>query len=446
MCPMLQEKHFSEFDGLSKEQWLAQVEKDLKGKSPMELHPRWQDLDVDPFASWEDSTKRPFVFRKNREWLFRQRFDATNEKTFNGAVLEALNEGVNNIELQGPAICKHPSACLKGVHLDYVRTDFQLGAALMHGFKEDFEAMSESAEIQGSWNFDPLNQLYRNRAFYESKEKDFAFIAKLEAEQHLKNFDLIEVKASEFHNQGAYASTEVALALAVFNEYLGVLEKPELHAGRIVSTLGVGVNYFLELTKLRSYRKLASAISSEYGFSGSLFINAEGGVWRLSAFDTYTNLLRTCTQAMAASIGGADAIMIPAFDQALESSHKFANHLARMQHHLLAEESYLNKVMDPSGGSYFLEKLANQLEQKAWDTFGQIEKHGGFIKALEDGFVDHLINKDRKEQEQLFAANELKVLGVNYYPNTKDSLKASINRKDSRLTLKSEMEGYDGKD
>lgn len=433
---MAEQSLFSEFEARSKADWMAQIEADLKGKKPSELHKQWQDLEVDPFKSKTDLSKNTSCFRERKEWFIAQAFCVDTPKETNARILEALMEGVNSIEIAGLNSKEELEATLESVNPEYIQTNFKLGEWMFSGGLEAAENWAKHA-AGGSWGFDPLGKLYRTKSWYRNQEEDIKLIEKL-SKSSLEQLNWLEINGADFHNEGAYASTELALSLAMFNEYLAVLADPAKDAGKLEFKAGVGVLYFIELTKLRSLRTLAGAVAAEYGYSGDLFISANTGIWGMSAYDRHNNLLRSSTQIMAAAIGGADAISATPFDLSLETDHRFARHLSRMQHQMLIEESFLDRVIDPMAGSYFLESLQADLEQKAWAKFQTIEKEGGFIQALASGLVSEMVHEDRQKQFKELESGELSVLGVNLYPNKEEQLSAEIREDLNRLSSETE--------
>ncbi len=423
---------FAEFDALSKEDWLQKIETDLKGKKPQELHKNWQDLDVDPFSDPSDLRKSSYSFRDRGDWFVRQAFCFDPKGNTNKRILHALNEGVNDLELAGLESDEQMKTALKGVNPAYIRTDLKLDAWLQDGGLEAFESWSQQKDIEGSWNYDPLNMLLKTGNFYRSEREDMAFISKLRSST-LSKFQWVEVDTAMLHDKGAYASTEMAIGLAMFNEYLGQLDEAEVEAGKINFSIGLGVNYFLELAKVRSFRTLVHAVASAYGFGGEFFIHARTGMWNFASYDRHNNLLRSCTEAMSAVIGGANAVSILPFDISLKGDHHFASHLSRMQHQMLAEESFMNKAMDPVGGSYFIENICLQLEAKAWTKFQSIESLGGFMAACKSGAIQNMIEADHKAQKDLLESGELSVLGLNLYPNRDEQLPTKIEESYERL-------------
>jgi len=137
-------------------------------------------------------------------------------------------------------------------------------------------------------------------------------------------------------------------------------------------------------------------------------------------------MLRTTTETMSAILGGSNSINTLPYDITYRPSEGLSDRVARNIQHILKEESYLDKVIDPAAGSYYIENLTASIAHHAWELFQQIEQQGGFIKAMENRFVFDAITKTATERYNLIASRRTTVLGVNQYPNRKESMVEKI--------------------
>ena len=128
-------------------------------------------------------------------------------------------------------------------------------------------------------------------------------------------------------------------------------------------------------------------------------------------------MLRATTQAMSASLGGVDGIEVKSYNSAWEEGNEFSHRVARNVQLLLKEESYFDKVIDPAGGSYYIEQLTQELAEKAWLKFQKIEKKGGFIGLVTSGNLHRELQEEASAQIAAFEKGDIKVLGVNLYSN-----------------------------
>ena len=131
-----------------------------------------------------------------------------------------------------------------------------------------------------------------------------------------------------------------------------------------------------------------------------LYLRAETGLRTSTIFDPHVNMLRTTSQSMSAALGGANIINTSSFNAAFKNDNDFAQRMARNISLILKEESYFNKVSDPSAGSYYIENLTNKLSLNAWTLFQEIEANGGWLKAVQSNFIQDRIEKNAAKQKQ----------------------------------------------
>jgi methylmalonyl-CoA mutase len=137
--------------------------------------------------------------------------------------------------------------------------------------------------------------------------------------------------------------------------------------------------------------------------------------------DPYTNMLRTTTEAMSAIIGGCDSLSVLPFNEGFGKVNDFSSRIARNQQHILKDESYLDKVADISSGSYYIETLTDRLAEAAWEQFKVIESKGGFIKCIENGFIQDTISKDAELIVSQVEEGKMVLVGVNKFQNPKEN-------------------------
>jgi methylmalonyl-CoA mutase len=187
-------------------------------------------------------------------------------------------------------------------------------------------------------------------------------------------------------------------------------------------TLGVSLDaeYFTGVAKVRAVRALWARITDACGVSVPAVIEARTSQRMLAKADAWTNLLRLTSAGFAGAVGGADAIVLGAFTDALGLPTAFGRRQSRNTQLVLMEESNLGRVADPAGGSWYLDSLTDQLARAAWGGFQAIEAAGGIIKALESGLVSDIVGATRAAQEADYADKRRKILGVTVFPNADD--------------------------
>ena len=195
----------------------------------------------------------------------------------------------------------------------------------------------------------------------------------------LKAFKSVNIQGVKYHNAGASISQELAFTLAQLSEYFS--NAPSLEPNKIQISLGVSTNYFFEIAKFRAIRILWTQILNAFKKDHTpLYLRAETGLRTSTIFDPHVNMLRTTSQSMSAALGGANIINTSSFNAAFKNDNDFAQRMARNISLILKEESYFNKVSDPSAGSYYIEYLTNKLSLNAWTLFQEIEANGGWLK------------------------------------------------------------------
>lgn len=212
------------------------------------------------------------------------------------------------------------------------------------------------------------------------------------------------VNGSVYHEAGADAARELGILLATGVAYLRVLTaaglEPSAAAGQLAFEFSLGTDFFLELAKLRAARVCWAKVVAASGGDATaqpLFAIARGSRRTLTARDAWGNLLRGTSQSFAAVAGGADVVITPALTDALGESTELAARLARNTQLLLEHEAQLARVVDPAGGSYYVEALTDALARKAWEQLQALERAGGIMQSLKAGTL----------QRELLAALEL---------------------------------------
>jgi len=240
---------------------------------------------------------------------------------------------------------------------------------------------------------------------------------------------LIGVNGISFCNAGASAVMELAFSLATGNEYIseltGIGLPVDVVAKNIQFNLGSGSNYFMEIAKLRAARmlwaRIVKAWEPESEDSLKTFIHSETSDFNKTIYDPYVNLLRTTTEAMASAIGGVNSLYVKPFDRNFRDSSDFSERIARNIQIILKNEAYFDKVTDPSAGSYYIESLTDSLVSETWKLFQQIEKDGGYIVALENGFIQEQIEELCRKRSMNLALRKEVLVGTNQYVDALES-------------------------
>jgi methylmalonyl-CoA mutase len=185
----------------------------------------------------------------------------------------------------------------------------------------------------------------------------------------------------------------------------------------------------MEIAKLRAFRYLWAKILEAYGMKteeAKTYIHAVNASRNKTVYDPFVNMLRTTTETMSASLGGADSISVLPYDGVFETPNDMAVRVARNQQIILKEESFFDKVTDPAAGSYYIENLTNNLIRKSWALFLEIEEKGGYLAVFESGEIPERIRKEASKKDFNVALRKQSILGVNQFPNPTEHLDDKI--------------------
>jgi methylmalonyl-CoA mutase len=249
--------------------------------------------------------------------------------------------------------------------------------------------------------------------------------------KYMPKFNSISISGYHLQEAGASADLELAYTLANGIEYVRTGVKSGIpidsFAPRLSFFFATGMNYYMEVAKLRAARLIWASMMKEFDpknpKSLSLRTHCQTSGWSLTAQDPYNNIMRTCIEAMAATHGHTQSLHTNSLDEALALPTKFSARIARNTQLFLQNEADTCGVIDPWGGSYFIEKLTNQLAQKAWEHICEIESMGGMIKAIESGLPKLKIEESAAKVQAKIDSGHQTVIGINKYrPVTEESI------------------------
>jgi methylmalonyl-CoA mutase len=178
--------------------------------------------------------------------------------------------------------------------------------------------------------------------------------------------------------------------------------------------------------------------------SQKIYIHARTSFNNQTKYDPYVNMLRTTTEAFSAVVGGVDSLHTNCFDETMNLPEEFARRIARNTQIILNEEAHLNQLIDPAGGSYFVENLTDVLMKKSWELFREVESKGGIIEALKSGFIQEQIDKIAEDKKINFAKRRTTQVGINAYANIKEE-KIKYKKSDLYKKLLKKYEDYEKK-
>ncbi|MDE6831399.1 MAG: acyl-CoA mutase large subunit family protein, partial [Muribaculaceae bacterium] len=392
------EKLFDQFPAVTTEEWRAKVEADLKGV-PFEKKLVWrtnEGFNVQPMYRADDIAdlktteslpgEYPFIrgIKDNNEWLTRQDIIASTPEEANTIAKDVVSKGVNSLGFK----VSDPSAeviatLLKDIDIKSIEINFTccqskvqtLAVALVEYLKEN----NLTEVFNGSIDFNPLKKSLRHGAPVPGNIVDQAKEI-LAAVTDVPGLKVLSVNSDMFNAAGAYIYQELGYALAWGAQWMTALTDAGLKADdiakRIKFNMGISSNYFMELAKFRAGRMLWAQIVKQYqpecDCACKMHVHASTSLFNQTIYDAHVNLLRSQTESMSAALAGVDSITTVPFDTPYKVPDAFSERIARNQQFLLKEESHLDKVVDPAGGSYYVETLTVSLAEEAWKLFLEV--------------------------------------------------------------------------
>ncbi len=438
------EKLFSDFSPVSSEDWKNKIVEDLKGV-PYDKKMIWrtpEGFNVNPFYRKEDlpagcENAQPGVFpftRGNRacnSWLVRQDIKVADAAEANEKAKKLIANGVDSIAfgIKGKLVTpEFIPALLDGIDAGQVELNFNVCVGKVVEFTqllaEYYKQRGFDLEkIRGSIGYDPIGKEMLSGKVNDSYPEIIK--ALLLATACMPKIRCIAVDSCKLSNAGAYITQELAYALAWGNEYLHAATEAgvpvDAVAKKIKFNMGISSNFFMEIAKFRAARMLWAKIVEQYEpeckCSCKMIIHAETSEFNLTLFDSYVNMLRTQTEAMSAAIAGVESITVTPYDAVYETPTDFAVRIAKNQQLILKHESHLDKVVDPAGGSYYIESLTASIAAEAFKQFLAIEESGGFHKAVKEGRIQEAVEASGNDRRAAFAKRKEVLIGTNQYPN-----------------------------
>ncbi|MEE2853864.1 MAG: methylmalonyl-CoA mutase small subunit [Actinomycetota bacterium] len=368
-------------------------------------------------------------------WKVAEAFPATPvpgvaAKDVNSAVLDALGNGAGAVVLRIGESGVAPDQLgemLEGVYLSMAPLILQAGAdylaasdvalALADGVDPDQRA-TLSIDLGG----DPLSATHSDRP--APTIEDVIAVAKRAAGR--TGVRAITIDGPAFHNLGANATWELAAGVAAAVSYLRVLTESGLSIrealGQISFRFAADDDQFMTIAKFRAARNLWARVAEVVGEpdAGAAGVHAETSLPMMTQRDPWVNMLRCTLAAFGAGVGGADSLLVFPFDVAIDGGFpgiatSFARRIARNTQLLLLEESHVGRVLDPAGGSWFVEDLTLRLAERAWEHFQAIEAHGGFTKARD--LIAGQIAEVAARRSDDIAHRRTAITGVNEFPD-----------------------------
>lgn len=467
-----------DFSATTRDEWVGVVEKALKG-APFDkklVSKLYEGISIQPLytrADWPSEGDPsgfpgavPFTRGGRADgagvggdgWDIRQEHANPDLKSSNAAILTDLQRGATSVlirldkaaraGLDGEAAAAESLAGVDGV-MAYSTADFD---ALLDQVLVDMVPLSLDAgaqfvpaaaalaalwrkrgvagkKAQGAFNADPLGVLAETGSLPVSVDAAVAQMADLAAytAKEYPGVTAVAVNTSAYYDAGATDAQDLACSMATGVAYLRAMTAAGMDIAtackQIVFTYSVGCDFFVTMAKLRAARKMWARIVESCGGAESdrsMTILARTADRMMTRRDPWVNMLRTTVSAFAAGVAGANSVTVLPFDHALGLPDDFSRRISRNSQVVLKEEANLCRVVDPAGGSWYVESLTDQLARVAWTTFQEIEKAGGMAKALESGSIASQIAAIHGEREKNIGKRRDPLTGISEFPNIQE--------------------------
>ncbi len=450
------ERLFDQFPQTSYQEWRAKVEADLKGadfnkklvwrtNEGFDVQPVYRAEDI---ASLETTKSLPGQFpyvrgtRDNNDWFTRQNIIADSAAAANEIARDVLTKGVTSLGFK-VADAADVAVLLKDIDITKVEINLQCcprnSVAVAKALVQYIVAAGAADSFRGSVEYNPLRRQFRHGV---EGIDNAAIVAEaselLNVVKPVAGLRCLSVDSAMLGNSGAYIYQEMGYALAWGAAWMTALTDAGFCAcevaTRIKFDMCVSSNFFMEIAKFRAARMLWARIVEQYkpkcADAAKMNVCASTSRFNQTIYDAHVNLLRSQTETFSAAVAGVDSIVTTPFDLPYKTPDTFSERIARNQQFLLKEESHMDKVVDPAGGSYYVETLTVSIANEAWKLFLAVEADGGFFAQAGEGKVQQAVNESCKKRHNDVARRKEILLGTNQYPNINETAAGKIEKAD----------------
>ncbi|MEH7119111.1 methylmalonyl-CoA mutase subunit beta [Neobacillus vireti] len=422
------------------EDWQKKAGDSLKGKKIDSLyHNTYENIILKPLYTQQDEQTVPDYsggpdYRRGiyplgyytNKWNVAQSLSYQSPGELKEKLLTALEKGQTAISFEISEELMETNAHLPFVLADlYYRYPLAINtkgwqSPVLNVLMKMAEEHKSADKFKGYFGTDPIALFVEegavSREFMEEWKTNINKASKM-----FPHASTILIDTTPYHNGGANAVQELAIAIATGVHYLDILQDMEMDQHSIVKKMvfqfSIGSNFFMEIAKLRAARVIWNRIAELYEVkkeARGMIISAKTSTFTKSLHDPYVNLLRAGNEAFAAVLGGVQYLQVAPFDS-LTDSTPFAERIARNIQLLLKQETHLEKVIDPAGGSWYVENLTNELAEKAWENFQGIESRGGIISVLKTNWLQQEIKAVYEKKNLAIQTRKQGMIGTNVY-------------------------------
>ena len=451
--------------------WLELAQRELKGKDPASLErmsaegipvkPLYTARDLESLAH-VDTLPGLFPYLRgpyatmytNRPWTIRQYAGFSTAEASNAFYRKALESGqkglsvafdlathrgydsdhprvVGDVGKAGVAIdsVEDMKILFQGIPLDTMSVSMTMNGAVIPILAMFIVAAEEQGvsreKLSGTIQNDILKEFMVRNTYIYPPEPSMRIVADIIefTSKNMPRFNSISISGYHMHEAGATAVQELAYTIADGMEYVRVAMQRGMHvdafAPRLSFFFAIGMNFFMEVAKLRAARVLWATAMKQFHpeRTDSLLLrtHCQTSGWSLSAQDPYNNVVRTTIEAMAAVLGGTQSLHTNSFDEALGLPTEQSARVARNTQLIIAEESHITEVADPLGGSYYVEALTDALVREASTIIAEVESYGGMTRAINAGIPKLKIEESAARRQAKIDQGHEVIVGVNKY-------------------------------
>ena len=429
---------FSEFTPPSKADWIEKAKADLKG-ADFNKRLVWKnlnDVEVQPFYTLEERKSTLPDSGWNELEVINYRRILRHQKNKNQLAQKALAEGMTGILFE-VGTADNLEDLMQGLNPEEQVISFSLGEpdlSFCEQLSNYYKSLNADAKaIRGYVEVPSIGRYLTEGILKESTLDALASCTKTFSQY--PNLKTLAVSGREYLDSGANQVQEIAFTLNSVVHVVEEMKKRGLDETTIYQNLhvilGIGSEYFVEIAKIRAFHSLMHLVAEKYGVDDPGYVlMARSSIWTKSVMDAHTNMLRATTETMSALLGNSQAIEIDPYDSEMGDPEDFSRRIAGNIATILREESYFGKVRNPVDGSYYIEKVTEQLAENGLLLFKEVEKTGGFFKGVETEFIQNKIALVRTTRVKLLSRRRKALVGVNKYPNLMEKLNPEILCKD----------------
>jgi methylmalonyl-CoA mutase len=427
------------------EDWKRKAEESLKGKGiesletttyegillkPLYTKEDLKDKTISQYPGSGDLRRGSSVLGYIQEpWEIAQRIDTHPIEEFKKRLKASFQKGQTAIAFTPSlTILKELPRLLAD---DIPRYSFSVnGASYQKEIIHVLTQMKNSKDVTGYIGKDPVSLLAKEQGGKEDLNTVYDHLYKTvqAASTSCPKLKTLLVDTTFYHNGGANAVQELAIALATGVHHIEQLKKRGLELedifGKMVFSFSIGSHFFMEVAKLRAARGLWSKVIEAYGVpvekQGKMTISADTSWFTKTAYDPYVNILRASNEAFAAVLGGVQYLHVSAYNELEGEASSFSERIARNTQLLLRDEMKLGSVADPAGGSWYIESLTDELIEKAWSLFLEIDERDGIVEVTNQGWIQSKINEVKVKRQKDISTGKQTIVGTNKYANVKE--------------------------